>query len=84
MNQQQAIFNLLGLAARARKIVTGEEQVIKEVRGQNAKLVILSTDASKNTRKKCKINVILLTLSYMSLQQEIFSDTLLVGRREFP
>lgn len=52
MNHEQAIFNLLGLAARARKVVTGEEQVIKEVRGQKAKLVILSMDASKNTQKK--------------------------------
>lgn len=52
MNPEQAIYNLLGLAARARKVVTGEEQVIKEVRGQKAKLVILSQDASKNTRKK--------------------------------
>lgn len=52
MNHEQAIYSLLGLAARARKVVTGEEQVIKEVRGQRAKIVILSTDASKNTQKK--------------------------------
>ncbi|AMW98528.1 YlxQ family RNA-binding protein [Rummeliibacillus sp. G93] len=52
MNQEQAILNLLGIAASARKVVTGEEQVVKEVRNQQAKLVILSTDASKNTRKK--------------------------------
>ncbi|MGE7917901.1 YlxQ family RNA-binding protein [Viridibacillus sp. NPDC093762] len=52
MTPQQSILNLLGLAARARKIVSGEEQVIKEVRNNGAKLVILATDASANTRKK--------------------------------
>ncbi|AQQ53718.1 YlxQ family RNA-binding protein [Planococcus lenghuensis] len=46
------IYQTLGLAARARKITTGEELVIKEVRNGNAKLVLLSEDASKNTSKK--------------------------------
>lgn len=54
MTTEQAILNLLGIAARARQVVSGEEQVVKEVRGQSAKLVILSTDASKNTQKKLR------------------------------
>ncbi|WP_027408726.1 YlxQ family RNA-binding protein [Anoxybacteroides tepidamans] len=49
-NKQWA--SLLGLANRARKIVSGEELVIKEIRSGRAKLVILSEDASINTRKK--------------------------------
>lgn len=52
MTPEQAIFNLLGIAASARKVVSGEEQVIKEVRSNSARLVIVSTDASDNTTKK--------------------------------
>jgi ribosomal protein L7Ae-like RNA K-turn-binding protein len=44
--------SLLGLANRARKIVSGEELVLKEVRSKRAKLVLLSEDASANTTKK--------------------------------
>lgn len=46
------IFQMLGIAARARKIVTGEETVVREVRAGEAKLVIISEDASANTMKK--------------------------------
>ncbi len=46
------LFNLLGLAMRAGKVVTGEEQVIKVVRSRQASLVFLSTDAAPNLRKK--------------------------------
>lgn len=45
-------LSLLGLANRAGKIVTGEEQVLKEIRNKKAKLVILAGDASTNTVKK--------------------------------
>ncbi|MBO9128860.1 YlxQ family RNA-binding protein [Bacillus sp. 165] len=44
--------SLLGLANRARKTVSGEELVLKEVRSKKAKLVLLSEDASANTTKK--------------------------------
>ncbi|MFA1641376.1 YlxQ family RNA-binding protein [Chryseomicrobium aureum] len=52
MTREEQITNLIGLATRARKLVTGEELVIREVRRQQAKLVILATDASANTAKK--------------------------------
>lgn len=52
MTLEQQIINFLGLATRARKTVTGEELVIREVRRQQAKLVILANDASANTEKK--------------------------------
>ncbi|MCA1062412.1 YlxQ family RNA-binding protein [Rossellomorea sp. AcN35-11] len=51
MNQNRWM-SLLGLANRARKIISGEELVVKEVRGGRGKLVILSKDASANTFKK--------------------------------
>ncbi|PGS47166.1 YlxQ family RNA-binding protein [Bacillus sp. AFS041924] len=47
-------LSLLGLAARARKVVSGEELVVKEVQQKRAKLVILSKDASDLTAKKIK------------------------------
>ena len=45
-------YSLLGLANRARKIISGEELSIKEIRNGKAKLVLLSKDASQNTTKK--------------------------------
>lgn len=45
-------FQLLGLAQRARKLTSGEELVLQAVRDGQAKLVILATDAGKNTAKK--------------------------------
>lgn len=45
-------FQVLGLAQRARKLTLGEEFVLQAVRNGQAKLVILATDAGKNTTKK--------------------------------
>jgi len=44
--------SLLGLANRARKVISGEELVLKEIRSGRAKLVLLADDASTNTAKK--------------------------------
>ncbi|MDQ0230491.1 YlxQ family RNA-binding protein [Metabacillus malikii] len=52
MNNEQQWTSLLGLANRARKVISGEELVVKEVRQRRAKLVLLSQDASANTMKK--------------------------------
>ncbi|MBS4189272.1 YlxQ family RNA-binding protein [Bacillus sp. FJAT-49705] len=51
MNDNQWM-SLLGLANRARKITSGEELTIKEIRNGKAKLILLSADASVNTTKK--------------------------------
>ena len=45
-------YPLLGLANRARKVVSGEDLVIKEVRHARAKLVLLAADASPEHREK--------------------------------
>lgn len=51
------IYNLIGLAMRARKIVSGEE-LIDAIRKHKVSLVIVCDDASDNTKKrysdKCK------------------------------
>lgn len=50
MNEK--LLGLLGLAARARKIITGEQLVVNEIRSGKAKLVLIASDASHNSRKK--------------------------------
>lgn len=52
MKNEQKALNLLGLATRAGKLVSGEELTIKQVRSENARVVIIASDASENTRKK--------------------------------
>ncbi|TSB46445.1 YlxQ family RNA-binding protein [Alkalicoccobacillus porphyridii] len=45
-------ISLLGLAARARELVSGEELVINDIRRKNVYLVLISADASAATAKK--------------------------------
>lgn len=45
------VLNLLGLAMRSRNIVTGEG-VMNSIRNQSAKLVLIASDASDNTKKQ--------------------------------
>ena len=44
-------LGVIGLAARARGIVIGSNQVLEVVRGKKAKLVLIASDVSDNTRK---------------------------------
>lgn len=46
------LFQLLGLAMRAGKIVSGEERVILAIRKQQVYVVVLTEDAAQNTSKK--------------------------------
>ena len=46
--------SLLGLAARAGKVKSGELPVEKAVKSGQARLVILAMDASDNTKKKVR------------------------------
>lgn len=52
MSGNKAWLNILGLIFRAGKLVTGEELVVKAVQKQRVNLVIVSEDASENTKKK--------------------------------
>lgn len=56
MNKQKA-KNMLGLAMRAGKIISGEELVLRDIRQQKVPLVFVASDASQNTQKKSKIKV---------------------------
>ncbi|MBP2099041.1 L7Ae/L30e/S12e/Gadd45 family ribosomal protein [Enterococcus rivorum] len=53
MNKEK-ILNLLGIAMRAGKLVTGEELTLRDVRSNQTKFVFVAADASENTRKKIK------------------------------
>lgn len=48
---KKKIADLLGLAQKAGRIVSGEFAVEKAVRSRKAKLVLLATDASVNSKK---------------------------------
>ncbi|UUM62723.1 YlxQ-related RNA-binding protein [Streptococcus suis] len=51
-NKKQKILNLLGLAQRADRLISGEELVVDAIRKQQAKLVFLANDAAGNLSKK--------------------------------
>ena len=51
MENRKKILNLLGLATKAGKIASGEFSTEKAVKSGTAFLVILSEEASENTRK---------------------------------
>ena len=46
------VLSMLGLATRARKIVTGESFVVDAIRNKRVYLVFLASDAGKNTFKR--------------------------------
>lgn len=74
MSQHQWI-SLLGLVNRARKLISGEELVIKEIRSGKAKLVLLASDASKNTEKKISDKC-----TYYQVPLERVEDRFLLGQ----
>lgn len=49
--QQDKILSMLGLAAKAGKIASGEFSTEKAVKSHQAFLVIISAEASENTKK---------------------------------
>ena len=51
MNKQK-LANLLGLAQRANRIISGEELVVRAIQDGKAKLVFLANDAAPNLTKK--------------------------------
>lgn len=51
MNKEEQLLNLLGLAQRAGKLVSGEDLVIKSIQSNQAQLVFLAQDAGPNLKK---------------------------------
>lgn len=52
MKKQTSYLNILGLANRAGKCTFGEEQIVKEIRSNKSKLVLIASDIGVQTRKK--------------------------------
>lgn len=46
------LLQMLGLAMRAGKVISGEEQVLHTIKSRKAKSILLSQDAGENTKKK--------------------------------
>lgn len=69
------VYSFLGLAVKARMLVSGDETCEKAVKSGKVHLVIVSEDASENTKKKfsdiCK---------YRNIQLRIFGEKELLGR----
>ena len=51
MTSEQKALNMLGLAKRAGRVVSGEFSTEKAVKTGKARLVLVASDASANTRK---------------------------------
>ena len=75
MTTEQQIIQLIGLATRARKMITGEELVVTAVRNGSAKLVFLASDASKNSNK-----IIQDKCTYYKVPYAIFGDRYTLGQ----
>ena len=52
MTDKNKVFSLIGLATRARRVVSGEFSTEKSVKSGRAYLVLVSEEASENTKKK--------------------------------
>ncbi|MBM7608401.1 YlxQ family RNA-binding protein [Ureibacillus composti] len=70
----EKVLQLLGLAARARKVISGEELVVKEIRNGKAKLVLLADDASHNSSKKIKDKC-----TYYNVEYHVVGDRYAIG-----
>ncbi|MFN7250797.1 MAG: YlxQ family RNA-binding protein [Anaerobacillus sp.] len=79
--KQPQWYSLLGLAARARKLVSGEELVIKSIRKKEVYLVIVANDASESTTKKLqdKCNFYNVTLKFAADRGQLGSA---IGKHE--
>ncbi|MDI5787502.1 hypothetical protein PO124_00330 [Bacillus licheniformis] len=67
-------FSLLGLANRARKVVSGEDLVVKEIRHSRAKLVCLQTTHRLTRRKSNR------QMQALRCTGEKVGDRVLLGR----
>ncbi|RKL69035.1 hypothetical protein CR203_03065 [Salipaludibacillus neizhouensis] len=67
--------NLLGLMQRARKIVTGEELVVKAIQKKRVVFVIIAADASDNTKKKVTDKC-----HYYEIPYIFFEDRYVIGQ----
>ena len=70
MTQRDRVLSMLGMAARAGRIESGEFSTEKAVKSGRGRLVIVAEDASDNTKKCLKICVIITKYPLWSLAQK--------------
>lgn len=69
------IYNFLGLAKKANKVLSGDQTCEKLIKSEKAKLVIVSIDASDNTKKKFTD-----LCNYRSVNKIFFGEKELLGK----
>ena len=69
------VYGLLSIAAKAGRVVTGSDVVMEEVKKRRARLVILSEDASANTKKLFQDKA-----SYRDIPAAVFGSAVDLGR----
>ena len=57
MTEKERAFGMIGLAARAGKVVSGSDSVIGAIRSGNVKLLIITRDISENSLDKILRNI---------------------------
>lgn len=60
-------LNLLGLAWRARKCITGEELILQNMRNKKVKLLLIANDISPKTKKKLTDKCTTFQVPYMEV-----------------
>lgn len=68
------LFNLIGLAMRAGKVISGEE-LMDAIRKNKVSLVIVAEDASENTKKRYRDKC-----TYYGIESIVVSDSLKLNR----
>ncbi len=72
--QENRLLRMLGLAMRAKKLAFGEGAVRDSIRTGVSQMVIVSKDASSNTKKKFSDNCIYYSVPYFE-----YSDRYILG-----
>ena len=66
--------NILGLAKRARKLSVGDA-VLEDIRKKKAKLVVICSDASENTKKKISDKCTYYGIPYLYMEDSVRLNT---------
>lgn len=68
MIQSKKVLGTLGLAMKARDVVSGEFLTEKAIRSHSARLVIVAEDASDNTKRNFPIPVVITVFPMWNLE----------------
>lgn len=67
LSNKQKQLNLLGLATRSNRLISGEERVLNELKHRKVSLVVIATDLSEKTAKKISDKCRYYNVPYYSL-----------------